>query len=118
MKQVAWMTAGCVGSGVLAALVIRRPVELLFGMLGPLVATSATWLAVTRAQRRNPAGLTSLLVGAFAAKLVFFAAYVVVVNRLWPMDLTVFGAAFTVYFMALYVVQAVLMRGLAPAQAS
>lgn len=118
MKQVVWMVAGCVGSGLIAALVIRRPVELFFGMLGPLAATAATWLAVERVQHRDPAKLTSLLIGAFALKLAFFGAYVVVVNHLWPMDLVVFGAAFTVYFLALYAVQAVLMRSLAAPQAS
>ena len=46
------------------------------------------------------------------AKVLFFGAYVVAVSRVPGLDLVTFGASFFVYFVALYIVQAFLIRGL------
>jgi len=118
MKQIMWMAAGCVGSWLVAALFFDRTSELFLGMVGPLLASAATWLAIDRTQRRNPSGVTRVLMGALMAKVLFFGAYVVAVSRVPGIDLGTFGAAFFVYFLALYIVQAFLIRGLGVPQAS
>jgi hypothetical protein len=112
MKQVVWMTAGCLVSGLVAIGVAGRPVELLLGMAGPLAAAAGTWLLVERAQRQDPSSVTRILMTAFAVKMLFFGVYVVAVSRVPQLDLAAFGAAFFVYFVVLYIVQAVLLRGL------
>jgi len=118
MKQVVWMAAGCVGSWLVAAALLDRSTELLLGMAGPLVAAAGTWIAVERAHRQDPARVTRLMMAAFGLKMLFFGAYVVAVSRVPGLDLVAFGAAFFVYFVVLYVVQAFLLRGLTVPQAS
>ena len=118
MKQVGWMAAGCLGSWAIASSVAGRPTELFLGMAGPLVVAAATWLAVERAQRHGAARVTRVLMSAFALKMLFFGGYVVAVSRVPQVDLAFFGGAFFVYFVVLYVVQAILLRGLTMPQAS
>jgi hypothetical protein len=118
MKQVVWMAAGCVGSWLVAAVLFDRTSELFLGMIGPLVAAAATWMAIERTQRHNPSGVTRLLMGALMAKVLFFGAYVVGVSRVPGIDLPTFAASFFVYFVALYIAQAFLIRGLGVPQAS
>jgi len=112
MKQVGWMTAGCLGSWAIVSSLAGRPAELFLGMAGPLVAATATWLAVERAQRQDAARVTRVLMAAFGLKMLFFGGYVVAVSRVPEVDLAFFGVAFFFYFVVLYVVQAVLLRGL------
>jgi hypothetical protein len=118
MKQVMWMVAGCVGSWLVAATLFGRTSELFLGMIGPLLTSAATWAAIERTHRRAPAQVTGLMMGALMAKLLFFGAYVVVVSRVPGIDLPTFGASFFVYFVALYIAQAFLIRGLGVPQAS
>ena len=89
-------------------------VSILAGMLAPLAATAGTWIAVKSAQRRNPAGVTRVMMMGFAAKIVFFGAYVAAVLRLGggavrPLP---FVVSLTVYFIALYLAEALLLRRL------
>jgi uncharacterized membrane protein YozB (DUF420 family) len=118
MKQVVWMAAGSLGSWLVAAAVTGYSSEVFLGMAGPLVAAAATWLLVERTQRADPSKVTRVLMTAFAAKMLFFGGYVLAVSRVPQLDLAAFGVAFFVYFVVLYVVQAVLLRGLTVPQAS
>ena len=118
MKQVTWMAAGCVGSWLVAAMLFERTSELFLGMIGPLATSAATWVAIERTHRRTPAQVTGLMMGAMMAKLLFFGAYVVAVSRVPGIDLQAFGISFFVYFVALYIVQAFLIRDLGVPQAS
>ena len=107
MNSVAWMTTGAIGSCLIAAMLEPSLApDLLLGMLAPWVATSVTWLAVERQLARNPAGVHALLLRAFGLKLVFFAAYVVIVMQGVGVRSTAFIASFTVYFISLYCAQA------------
>ncbi len=112
MKQAVWMSAGCLGSWLVAAGVAGYSAELVLGMAGPLVAAVTTWLLVERTHRQNPSKVTGLLMTAFAVKMLFFGAYVVAVSRVPQLNLMVFGVAFFSYFVVLYIVQAFLLRGL------
>lgn len=82
------------------------------GFVGPLVAVVATWIAVVRVYRRNPAAVTGLMVKAFLAKAVFFAAYVVVMIKVAGLPAREFGLSFVACFIALYAVEAAMFARL------
>jgi ATP/ADP translocase len=52
--------------------------ESFFGMVGPLVAVCVSWLAVQRVHRLTPERVMAAMIIGFAAKFVFFGAYVAV----------------------------------------
>lgn len=118
MKQVVWMVAGCLVSWLAATAIVDHRSELLLGMIGPLLAAGATWLVVERASRQGPEQVTRRLVAAFGIKMLFFGVYVVLVSRVPDLNLVMFVVAFFAYFVALYAVQALLLRGLTAGQAS
>jgi hypothetical protein len=93
-------------------------VGVLAGLAGPLLAVTATWIAVSRVHRRNPAGVHQVMLTAFAVKMVFFAAYAVVMVKGLGLDVSVFGISFAVFFISLYAIEAVLFARLfrAPVQ--
>ena len=114
MKAVAWIVAGSVASWLaLAAAVERRTaVETLLGMLGPLAAVSVSWMLIERTWRRSPKRLTTVMIGSFGAKLVFFGIYVAAMIELVDVRPRPFGFSFAGYFIALYLVEAVLLQRL------
>jgi hypothetical protein len=88
-----------------------RP-EVLFGMLGPLSSACATWAAVQAAHRTAPARVTAVMIGGFAAKMVFFGVYVAVMLRVLELRAVPFVVSFTAYFIALYAMEAVFLKRL------
>jgi hypothetical protein len=82
------------------------------GLIGPLAAVLVTWFAVVRGYRRNPAGLTGVMVKAFMAKAAFFVAYVVVMIKVAGMPAQAFGFSFVVWFIALYAAEAAMLARL------
>jgi hypothetical protein len=80
MKETRWMIAAGIGTWLAAAAFVdrRTAVEVLLGMLGPLVVVCVTWALMARTYRTNPAGLTSMMTAALAGKMIFFGAYVAV----------------------------------------
>jgi len=78
------------------------------GLVGPIVAAVATWIAVVRVYRRNPAGVTNVMVKAFLVKAVFFSAYVVAMIKVAALPARSFGFSFVTSFIALYALQATL----------
>ena len=82
------------------------------GIIGPLVATLATWVVVTRTHRRNPAGVMNVMLAAFLAKAVFFGVYVVVMIRVLELQPVPFIVSFAAAFIALYTVQGLLFARL------
>ena len=107
---------GCVSaaSWFVAALVVdrRTGIEILFGMLGPLVATLSTWVLAERIYRRRAEILTTVMATAFVAKIVFFGAYVAFVILLLRFRPVPFVLSFTSYFIALYLMEALYLRRL------
>ena len=82
------------------------------GMIGPLVAVVASWVVIDRQARRDARAVGRLMLGAFAAKALFFAAYVVVALQVLRLDAGTFIVSFTCYFIALYLTEALLFRRL------
>jgi hypothetical protein len=111
------MIGGGAASGLAAIAVLGAPavLDVLFGMIGPVLAGAGTWILVERTWARDPARLTSVMVGAFAVKLVFFGAYVLVMLRVAGVRPMPFVVSFTAYFVAVYLVEAVALSRLSAA---
>lgn len=111
-----WILGMAAISGAIClAVLILAPVHasaVFFGVIGPLAAVSATWVLVEHVARRNPAGLTGLLMAGFVVKMVFFGLYVVAVVRLAGVDWTAFAVSFAAAFISMYAVEALLLRRL------
>jgi len=114
MRLVVWMVAASVASCLTAAAFVdaRVRAELLWGMAGPLASAAGTWVIAERTYRRRPAALTSVMITGFAAKLVFFGAYVAVLIRVAALKPAPFIASFAVYFIGLLFVEALHLRRL------
>lgn len=82
------------------------------GIIGPLLAVLATWIAVTRTHRRDPAGVMNVMLAAFLAKAVFFGVYVVVMIKVLELEPVSFIVSFTVAFITLYAVQGLMFARL------
>jgi hypothetical protein len=112
MKQLLPILAACLVSWGIVTLSGGSSGAVFFGMAGPLLAVGATWLAAERVHRHNPNGVGSVLMAAFAFKVLFFGAYIAIITKLSDVEITAFMASFVIYFIALYIVQAVLVRRL------
>lgn len=114
MKPVAYMTLAGVVSWLGATLFVdrRTSLEILFGMLGPLAAASATWLLVSRFYRERPEELTGLMAGAFFLKMIFFGGYVAIMLKIARFRPVPFVLSFTGYFIGLYLMEALYLKRL------
>jgi hypothetical protein len=106
------MAGGSVISSLAAAFLLGTGIarEILFGMAGPLVAASVAWVMMERTYRRDPGQLTALMLKAFAGKMLFFAAYVVIALKVVKVRPVPFVASFTSYFIVLHLMEAVCFR--------
>jgi uncharacterized membrane protein YdfJ with MMPL/SSD domain len=86
--------------------------EVLAGMLGPLLVAVATWEMADQTFRLSPERLTARMITAFAAKMVFFGAYVAVMLLALSLRPIPFVASFTAYFIALHFAEALCLRRL------
>lgn len=114
MREVPWMVAAALTSGILAAAIAGRPVaaEILAGMLAPLAAVTVSWVLTERTYQREPAQVTRLMMTLFGVKMLFFGAYLAVMIKVVGLAVTPFAVSFTGYFVALYLTEALLMRRL------
>jgi hypothetical protein len=114
MTPVSWMIGVSVVGWLLATVFVGREngFAVLLGMLGPLVATTTSWILSDRTYRRNPLRVTAVLIQAFMAKTVFFGLYVAIMLRWLGLPLMPFMVSFTIYFVGLHFAQALLLRRL------
>jgi hypothetical protein len=112
MKETRWMIAAGFGSWLAAAAFVdrRTALEVLLGMVGPLAVVSVTWVLMARTYRANPDRLTSVMMKAFAGKMVVFGAYVALMLGVLSLRPVPFVASFTTYFIGLYLMQALYLR--------
>lgn len=108
------MAGAAIGSwlAVAAAGGDRINPESFFGMVGPLVAVCASWVAIKRVHDVAPERVMGVMIVWFALKFVFFGAYVAVMLRLLSLRTVPFITAFVSYFIALYAMQALFLRRL------
>lgn len=114
MTPATWMIGASVASWLVAT-AVTGPVmgrEVLAGMLGPLLVAVATWEMADKTFRRNPERLTARMITAFAAKMVFFGAYVAVMLLALALRPIPFVVSFTAYFIALHLAEALCLRRL------
>ena len=112
MKPLWWMGGASVASWLMVVAIpgFAGDREVLFGMLAPLAGAAATWVLVARTFESHPEWLTSLMVAAFAAKLVFFGAYVTVMLTVVALQPVPFVVSFTAYFITLLLVEALCLQ--------
>src|SRR5262245_50830354 len=114
MKAASWMVVASLGVWLAAIALFGREaaVDVLFGMLGPLVVVTSSWVMAERTYRRRPERLSSLMVAAFGAKMVFFGVYVAIALKVLSLRPIPFVVSFTGYFIGLYFVEALCLRRL------
>jgi len=114
MKSVVWLVIGSMATWFGASVFVdpRTSLEILGGMLGPLVAVTGSWVAAEWVWGRNPVDLTPMMITAFAAKLVFFGGYVSVMLKVLGLRPVPFMLSFTGYFIALNFAEALFLRRL------
>ena len=110
MKRVGWLAAVSVVSAAVLAMRFGREVWL--GMLAPLVVVGVTWVLTERVYKANPERLTSVMISAFAGKLVFFGAYVGLAIGVLGMKPVPFAVSFAGYFIALHMIEAFWLKRL------
>jgi hypothetical protein len=108
MKLAAGIGIGAVATAALASVLVGggSATDVWLGMAGPALAVVTAWIVVERTFRTRPERLTAVQARLFAAKMLFFGAYVggvlgTELARPYP-----FMFAFTVYFVILYGVHA------------
>ena len=108
------MVAGCALTCAAAAALGADAVlpEVVFGMAAPLVSAVASWQAIARVHATAPARLTNVLMIAFAIKAVLFGGYVALVLAVLDLRPLPFVAAFTSYYVALHLGEALLLKRL------
>ena len=110
MKPVLWLAAASVLSA--AVLGARFGREVWLGMIAPLIVVSVTWVLMERVFKTHPERLTSVMISAFAGKLLFFGAYVGLAIGVLGANPVPFAASLTGYFIALHVIEALLLKRL------
>jgi len=118
MRHLLPIVAACLLSWGLVTLAGGDAREVFFGMLGPLVAVTGTWIVAERTHRVDPARVGPVLMAAFGVKMLFFGAYVVLVTEWLGLGGLAFIASFVSYFIVLYAAQALLVRRLTWSPAS
>lgn len=113
MRRLAWMAGASIAAWLIVT-AVSPPLnpEVLFGMLGPLAASLVTWGVVERVHLGAPERVMTVLMQAFAGKVLFFGAYVVVMLRVVGLRSMPFAVSFTAFFVGLYVMQALFLRRL------
>ena len=114
MKLIAWMVTICAVAWVVAAVALgtETGIDVLGGMLGPLAVACATWVLTERTWRLHPEKVMSLLLTAFAGKVVFFGAYVAVMLKVLTLRPVPFVVSFTGAFIMLHLMEALGLRNL------
>jgi hypothetical protein len=114
MNGASWMVGVSLAAWAVVALLAGQPLagEALAGLAGPLAIAGGTLSMAERIYRRRPESLTGFMITAFAAKLVFFGAYVAVMLTLVELRPVPFVWAFTGSFIALHMTEAFHVRRL------
>ena len=108
------MTVGCVASWVVVSMMFSpaAQLELLLGMVMPLVVASLSLVFTERAYRRDPSSLTPFMLKAFIGKMMVIGFYVVFVVGILALKAAPFIFSFSAYFVALHFFEALCLRRL------
>jgi hypothetical protein len=115
MNALWWVIALVIAAGAgVAVMGFEPPVvqAVWLGIAGPVLMAGTSWTVTTRTWARDRAALLPLMLRAFAAKVVFAVAYVVVMLKGAGARPTPFLAAFIAAYMATHLAEAVCLRRL------
>ncbi len=114
MSVVLWMVGVSAAAWLVATAVLGPQVrlEVLLGMLGPLLVASGSWVLAERTYRQRPQALTAVMIAAFAFKVIFFGAYVAVMLRVLALRPVPFVLTFAGSLAGLYLMEALYLRRL------
>ena len=114
MSAVTAMAGASIASVLVAGALVEplARVDVLLGMVGPLLMASGSWVLTERTYRERPGALTSVMIGAFAFKLVFFGVYLALMLRVVGLSPMPFVGSFTGYLAGLYLMEALYLRRL------
>jgi uncharacterized protein YybS (DUF2232 family) len=93
-------------------MVPEAAVEILLGMLSPLLLAMGTRILVDRTYRKAPQKLTSLMTQAFMGKMLLYGVYVSVIVGFYSFQVLPFAVSFTVYFIGLHLTEALYFQAL------
>jgi hypothetical protein len=108
------MVGGSLATCAIAVAIAGRAAapEIVLGMAAPLVSAAASWVVIVRTHQTAPDRLTGVLVTAFAIKALLFGGYVALALVVLDLRPVPFVAAFTSYYVALHVGEALLLKRL------
>ena len=113
MKIQVCILFSCIGSWALVSFMFpQAAVEILLGMLGPLLLAIGTLILVERTYRKAPRKLTSLMTQAFFGKMLFYGVYGGVIVGFYSFQALPFTVSFTVYFIGLHLTEALYFQAL------
>ena len=113
MKIQRYIIASCIGSWALISLMFPQvTVEILLGMLSPLLLAIGTLILVDRTYRKAPQKLTSRMTQAFMGKMLFYGVYVSVIVGFYSFQAVPFAVSFTLYFIGLHLTEALYFQAL------
>ena len=109
-----WITAVILtsASALVALVVSDAAIEIMLGLLAPLVVAIGSWRLMERAYRRSPEQLARLMVRAFLGKLVAFGLYVTLAVSALSLDATWFIGSFALSFIVLHLAEAAQLQRL------
>ena len=114
MNAVVAMAGASVASALVVGALVdpRARLAVLLGMVGPLLMATGSWVLTERTYHERPQAVMSVMIAAFAFKLVFFGAYVALMIRVVALRPVPFIASFTGYLAGLYLMEALYLRRL------
>jgi hypothetical protein len=105
-----WLGAMAVAGGAI--------VDVSAGVLAPLAVACVAWVLMERTFLKRPEALTTLMIAAFAFKIVFFGAYVAFGLRVAGLAVRPFVGSLAAAFIALHMVEAYFLSALFKRRAS
>ncbi len=113
MKIQRYVISSCIGSWALISLMFPQvAVEIILGMLSPLLLEIGTLILVDRTYRKAPQKLTSLMTRAFMGKMLFYGVYVSIIVGFYSFQVLPFAVSFTVYFIGLHLTEALYFQAM------
>jgi len=115
MKFIAYLAGGSIltamvlnAVSVLTGLAVGK--EIWFGMLGPMLASVITWVAIERQKITNPQKMLKCIIQGFVIKSFFFGAYIVVLVQTNQVRPGLFICLFAFFYLALHMTEALELR--------
>lgn len=111
-SRVLWVSIGITVLASVAWAVSGRGIDVLLGSAAPVMTTAASWWLMKRTWAESPEALMSVMVRGFAAKCLFYVAWVTIMLKGLEVRPGPFVGSLTVSFLVLHLVEAGCLRRL------